>query len=228
MMLTALVFILPLVMLLLGLPKVWIIFTFYIGLYMAWAMLTYATRQSSYTSGILVLNALLIKLAVSFVLWRAWEGDSYFDLPSAAWKARGPMLQYLVPAGLYAVSDVIRVNALRALDPSTFAILFNSRMLFLAFLWQSFMNRKLHMIHWVSLCAVMVGCVLKEYPHVETGAGADAERRHWAYGEIALLGVITCFATVWNEMLLQKRADVGVSLQNLAMYGWGCVWITVV
>jgi len=225
--LTALVFVVPLLMWLFGVARVVIIFTFYLGLYMAWAMLTYATRDIPHNAGILVLTALLMKFVVSLVLWRLWEGSSFLQLPCAAWEARSTLIQYVVPASLYAVSDVIRVDALRALDASTFAILFNSRMLFLAFLWQWVMNRKLYMIHWVSLIAVLAGCFLKELSHVDL-AGEDETRRHWAYAEIGLLGVITCIATVWNEMLLQKRADAGVSLQNMAMYTFGTVCLVCV
>jgi drug/metabolite transporter (DMT)-like permease len=222
-------FALPIVMGVIGVPLAAVVFTFYLGLYMTWAMLTYATRGESYNSGILVLNALLFKLLISFGLWRAWEGSSFLQLPQIAWQARGTLLQYVVPAGLYALSDIIRVEALQALDASTFAILFNSRMLFLAFVWQWVMDRKLFAIHWLSLLFVMVGCCLKEYPNIDDDSHAA---RHWAYVEIAILGVITSFATVWNEMLLQKRSEVGVSLQNLAMYMWGtiftivmvCVW----
>jgi drug/metabolite transporter (DMT)-like permease len=222
-------FAVPVVMGCIGVPVAAVIFTFYLGLYMTWAMLTYATRGESYNSGILVLNALLFKLLISFGLWRSWEGASFLELPQAAWQSRGTLVQYVVPASLYALSDVIRVNALRALDASTFAILFNSRMLFLAFVWQWVMDRKLFAIHWLSLLFVMVGCCLKEYPNIDDDSHAA---RHWAYVEIAILGVITSFATVWNEMLLQKRSEVGVSLQNLAMYMWGtiftivmvCVW----
>jgi drug/metabolite transporter (DMT)-like permease len=215
---TGLVFVVPWVMWITGVPRTAVVFTFYLGLYMAWAMLTYATRGGSHSSGMLVLNALIFKLAVSLVLWRSWEGSSYLDLPHIAWEARGPLFQYVVPAGLYAVSDIIRTNALRATDASTFAILFNSRMLFLALVWQWVMNRKLRLLHWLSLTAVLVGCALKEFPHIET---SRENARYWAYVDIVLLGVITSIATVWNEKLLQTRADVGVSLQNLAMYIWG-------
>jgi drug/metabolite transporter (DMT)-like permease len=217
-------FLVPVIMGCIGVPVAVVVFTFYLGLYMTWAMLTYATRGESYNSGILVLNALLFKLLISFGLWRAWEGASFLQLPQVAWQSRSTLLQYVVPASLYALSDVIRVNALRALDASTFAILFNSRMLFLAFVWQWVMDRKLFAIHWLSLLCVMVGCCLKEYPNIDDDSHAA---RHWAYIEIAILGVITSFATVWNEMLLQKRSDVGVSLQNLAMYIWGTIFTIV-
>eukprot|EP00928_Gymnodinium_smaydae_P033575 TRINITY_DN24009_c2_g1_i1.p1 TRINITY_DN24009_c2_g1~~TRINITY_DN24009_c2_g1_i1.p1 ORF type:complete len:791 (+),score=60.54 TRINITY_DN24009_c2_g1_i1:145-2517(+) len=226
--LVALVFVLPAALWMFGAPRVLSVFTLYMGLYMAWAMLTYATRDEKYNSAMFVLNASLMKLLVSFVLWRLWEGSSILEFPSIAWKARATLLQYCVPAGLYALSDVIRVDALRATDASTFAILFNSRMLFLAFVWQQFMNRKLHLVHWASLMAVLMGCVFKELPHVNLGADGSSGDRYWAYLEIGLLGVLTSFATVWNEFLLQTDAHVGVSLQNLAMYVWGSFWSLIV
>jgi drug/metabolite transporter (DMT)-like permease len=183
-------------------------------------MLTYATRNKDYNSGMIVLMSLMVKVLVTLTLWRSMDA-SFLELPRAAWEARGTMLQYAVPASFYAMSDILRVDVVRATDASTFSILINTRMLFLAFVWQLFMNRRLQLIHWASLTAVLVGCIMKEIPHMEYDVGMGANSRHWAYAEILGLGVITSIATVWNEMLLQKRADVGVNLQNMAMYGWG-------
>jgi drug/metabolite transporter (DMT)-like permease len=194
----------------------------YVALYMSWAMLTFATRGGKHNSAILVLGATILKLSLSLMLWRLWEGSSWSELPVQLRKHRATLSQYVIPAGLYAAGDILRVDALRQTDAGTFAVLFNSRILFLAVVWQWVMGRKLLAIHWVSLLGILFGCCLKEYPHVHMGF--EDSRRNWAYLEIVTLGCLTAAAAVWNEMLLQHRSEAGVSLQNLAMYSWGIFW----
>lgn len=203
-----------------GASRVAQVFALYVALYMLWAMLTYASRASVHSSAMVVLNALLIKLVICLVLWRVMDGP-FSELPLAAWRERATLNQYVVPAGLYAVGDALRVDALRATDPGTFAILFNSRVLFLILAWQYAMGRTLKAVHWISLLAILAGCAIKELPHAQSD---PAHKRFLAYGEIVLLGMLTATAAVWNEMLLQKRAHVPVNLQNLAMYVWGMFW----
>eukprot|EP00929_Paragymnodinium_shiwhaense_P062105 TRINITY_DN31004_c0_g1_i1.p1 TRINITY_DN31004_c0_g1~~TRINITY_DN31004_c0_g1_i1.p1 ORF type:complete len:448 (-),score=82.58 TRINITY_DN31004_c0_g1_i1:140-1483(-) len=219
-------FAIPVLLWMLGAPIAALVFGLYIALYMSWSMLTYASRGGKHNSALTVLGATIIKLALSFFLWRIWEGASFSLLPAAVWKHRHTLAQYVVPAGLYAAGDVLRVHALRATDNGTFAVLFNSRLLFLALVWQWAMDRKLLALHWASLMAILVGCVLKEWPHASFGGEASA--RHWAYVEIIVLGTMTAMAAVWNERLLQTRTDAGVALQNLAMYSWGLFWTTVI
>lgn len=222
---TLVILCIPLVMWILRCNLVLVVFTFYVGLYIAWGLVTYATGGVVKSATTLVLNSLLIKFGVSLVLWRAWEGESFLQLPSQILKERRTLAMYIVPASLYAVGDVLSVEALTSTDLSTFAILRNSRILFLIFVWQYFLNRKLEAIHWLSLLAILCGCVAKELPH--SGLGIDASRS-WAYITILMLGVTFSIAAVLNEKLLQGQPSAGVSLQNLAMYGWGTVSLLLV
>jgi len=196
-----------------------------VGLYMAWSILTYATKDGHHNSAMLTLNALLVKLTISLGLWRNWEGASFAELPAQMWKMRRVLLSYAVPAGLYASSDILRVEALRATDPGTFTLLFNSRMLFLVLVWQYAMGRQLYAIHWCSLFAILAGCSAKAMPNANF---ADVSTHYWAYGQIVLLGLFSALAAVWNEFLLQRNLEAGVSLQNLGMYIWGLLIIFVI
>lgn len=202
-----------------------LVFVLYVALYMAWAMLTYATKGGPHSSAILVLNAFIIKLTISLGLWRAWEGCSLAALPGTIYAQRWTLAQYVFPAGLYAAGDMLRVEVLRNTDPGTYAVLFNLRMLFLALVWQWALDRRLEWVHWGGLLLILGGCIAKELPELYTpgGFGPSAER-HVAYIEIAVLGILTAVAAVWNEFLLKKREEAGVSLQNIAMYSFGLVW----
>jgi len=42
------------------------------------------------------------------------------------------------------------------------------------------------------------------------------------------MGFMTAIAAVWNEKLLQHRPDMGVNLQNLAMYTFSSFWTVVI
>jgi drug/metabolite transporter (DMT)-like permease len=209
------------------------VFSLNVGLYMIWAMLTYNARNGKHGSAMLVLNALMVKFIVSLGLWRSMEGASasFIKLPLEAWEARGTLGQYIVPAGLYAFGDVLRIDALRGSDLSTFAILYNLRLLFLVFIWQFILDRRLQCLHYVSLAAIVVGCWVKELQHTDhpsSQGSQDTSRLYLAYLEIVLMGFMTAIAAVWNEKLLQHRSDVGVNLQNLAMYTFGSFWAVVI
>jgi len=207
------------------------VFSFNVGLYMIWAMLTYNARKGHHGSALLVLNALMVKFIVSLGLWRSMEGASFIKLPLEAWEARGTLGQYIVPAGLYAFGDVLRIDALRGSDLSTFAILYNLRLLFLVFIWQFILDRRLQWLHYLSLAAIVAGCWVKEFQHTahpNSQGSHDNSRLYLAYLEIVLMGFMTAIAAVWNEKLLQHRPDVGVNLQNLAMYTFGSFWTVVI
>jgi len=207
------------------------VFSLNVGLYMIWAMLTNNARNGKHGSARLVLNALLVKFIVSLGLWRSMEGASFIKLPLAVWEARGTLGQYIVPAGLYAFGDVLRIDALRGSDLSTFAILYNLRLRFLVFIWQFILDRRLQCVHYMSLAAIVVGCWVKEWQHTahpSSQGSHDTSKLYLAYLEIVLMGFMTAIAAVWNEKLLQHRPDVGVNLQNLAMYTFGSFWTVVI
>jgi drug/metabolite transporter (DMT)-like permease len=211
-----------------GAPFVVQVFAVYVSLYMAWSMLTYAARDASHNSAILVLNALLLKLVFSLGLWRAFDGSSFTELSAAVWKERDIIYQYACPSALYALGDVLRVVALRLTSPGTFAVIFNTRVLFLCFVWQYWMGRRLKAVHWLSLVLILVGSYAKEAHSLDFGNHQADSTRYYGYQAVLILGVCTATAAVLNEGLLQHRSEVSVSLQNLAMYGWGVMWTALI
>jgi len=107
----------PFAMWIFGASKIVVVFTVYIALYMTWSMLTHASRNGIHNSAILVLNSLILKITICVGLWRSWQGSAFSELPGMIWKSRSTIYKYSLPAGLYAIGDVLRVEALRATDP---------------------------------------------------------------------------------------------------------------
>merc|ERR1719230_2095937 len=98
-----------------------------------------------------------MKVGFSVAFYRVMDG-TFAELLAAFAKGGKTLLCYVVPAGLYAVSDVMRMDVLRRADPPTYVMLSNLGMLFLALIWESLLARKLRWQHWLGLFLIVAGC----------------------------------------------------------------------
>ena len=119
------------------------IFAAYVFLWVASALLVYASKQSGappYNATSVVVLTELAKLGLALALYRYYDG-TWLQLGRgtvAAWRL---LLKYTVPAGLYAVYNNLMYINLTNFDPGTYTLMMQLRILFTGLLYQALFAR---------------------------------------------------------------------------------------
>ena len=119
------------------------IFAAYVFLWVASALLVYASKQSGappYNATSVVVLTELAKLGLALALYRYYDG-TWLQLARgtvAAWRL---LLKYTVPAGLYAVYNNLMYINLTNFDPGTYTLMMQLRILFTGLLYQALFAR---------------------------------------------------------------------------------------
>ena len=119
------------------------IFAAYVFLWVASALLVYASKQSGappYNATSVVVLTELAKLGLALALYRYYDG-TWLQLGRgtvAAWRL---LLKYTVPAGLYAVYNNLMYINLTNFDPGTYTLMMQLRILFTGLLYQALFSR---------------------------------------------------------------------------------------
>ena len=119
------------------------IFAAYVFLWVASALLVYASKQSGappYNATSVVVLTELAKLGLALALYRYYDG-TWLQLGRgtvAAWRL---LLKYMVPAGLYAVYNNLMYINLTNFDPGTYTLMMQLRILFTGLLYQALFAR---------------------------------------------------------------------------------------
>ncbi len=141
---------------------------------------------------------------------------------------------YLIPAGMYALADVLMIVNLRCFDPATLYLLLELKVVMVAILYQILFKRVLRFLHWLALLVVTGGSVLKAIDAAaedqENGDNSNANTiphpTLFNYMLIALHILLTTFAGVFNEKLLKEKALICINLQNMFLYFDGILFLT--
>lgn len=214
------------------------IFCSYIGLYLCYGAWVHVTQSIRYSATMMILSVLMTKLVVSIIAYVIVDG-SIPQLVNTILLHRKPLCLFIFPAFAYATTDSLGVYCLRHLDPSTFAILYNIRVVFMLILFQHFMRTPLRKPHWVAMGMVISACVVKELPRAlfpAEKATVDPLATATAVVEptsrivtvliLLLMAQLAAFAAVYNEKLL-KEQQLSLNVQNIAMYFWAILATTI-
>lgn len=198
-------------------PRKGFLFAFNISIFAVWIGLTHYLKGNGYSPLAMMLPVIFLNIAISLFLWRT-EGNAFGSLVAALRANKQTALLYTVPALLYSLSDVARMDGIMRVDPLTYAVLINLRLLVLPFLWERCMKKRLKLTHWVGFLTILIGFVIKEGSNVWLNSMDFDVSRCIGYAEIILVVVFTAIATVYNEKLLKSRTDASVNMQNIILY----------
>lgn len=167
----------------------------------------------------------LIKLLVSMATLMATEGGSALSGMRVRWVL---VLPYAVPALLYALNNNLVVYMQAHMDPSTFQLLSNLKIISTATLYSSCLGKRLRPTQWLALGLLTVAGGAHSYGSLAEGpqAGQDSHRgprlHVTALGLLLLLVYCTAsgLAAVATEHAL-KSQRLALSLQNCLLYCWG-------
>jgi len=120
-------------------------------------------------------------------------------------------------AGLYAANNYLFYTVLESLDPTIFAIVRETSILWLCLLYTLILQRGLGPARWGYACLTVLACVLVHIPSLR------AEHVDPSVLTALLLTCTSCAAAVVNEKALKLNRGLSINLQNALLYSVGAL-----
>ncbi|PAA58036.1 hypothetical protein BOX15_Mlig007964g1, partial [Macrostomum lignano] len=146
-----------------------------------------------------------------------------FELPSP----RGAVL-YLVPALLYALNNNLAVYIQLQMDPATYQVLGNLKILTTAVLFRLIIKKPLSQIQWASLFVLFAAGVSNSWGGLQRSTGApDINKASTLHITPLGLFMISAYCTVsglagvYTEYVLKKQPALNINMQNALLYVFG-------
>ncbi|XP_066572891.1 probable UDP-sugar transporter protein SLC35A4 [Amia ocellicauda] len=165
----------------------------------------------------------LTKLLVSLWLLLVWDLHSLRG--ALSWRH---VLPYAIPALLYAVNNNLVVYMQVHMDPSTFQVLSNLKIVSTALLYSAFLRKRLQPVQWLAICLLMMAGVCHTYSSLDNTEQEKDQAvvgTHFHISGPGLLLVLTYtlvsgLAAVYTERIL-KTQRLPLNLQNFFLYVFG-------
>lgn len=178
-----------------------------------------------YLGSTVVLVCELVKLAAAASLMR--RGPSSAAAPRASLHAA---LLFAPPAAVYALQNNLLIAAARVLDPPTFLVLSQAKILTTAAFSVALLGRRLHRVRWAALTLLLTGVALVQHAHgpahedgPATPSSVSASEYSAGVASVLLLSTCSGFAAVYTEACL-KRLRVDTQECNALMAAWGALF----
>lgn len=160
----------------------------------------------------LVATIEFVKLFVSFALCAVERQDiTNIDLRVS------DMMWIGLSAGLYAANNYLFYTVLESLDPTIFAIVRETSILWLCLLYTLLFQRGLGPARWGYALLTVLACALVHIPSLR------AEHVNPTVLTALLLTCTSCAAAVVNEKALKLNRGLNINLQNALLYSMGAL-----
>ncbi|XP_022655566.1 UDP-galactose transporter senju-like isoform X2 [Varroa destructor] len=178
------------------------------------------TKSGSYLYNVMIVVGYTetVKLAIACAfLFKEYHLRELCVLSRKYWFV--PLL-YVLPSGLYCISNNLVFYNLQAFDPTTYNTLLQFRIVLTGIVFQLIFKRVLSPIQWFSLLLLTVGCLVKQLGTAGPQQSVISSLLQLiSWDGVLLLGQIlcSCLASVLNELFL--KGDTGpFMLNNFCMY----------
>ncbi|XP_068133913.1 probable UDP-sugar transporter protein SLC35A4 [Hyperolius riggenbachi] len=177
--------------------------------------------QIPFSSSAVVLLIELSKFLVSLVCLVISDGKSLET--SISWRLALP---YALPAILYGANNNLVVHMQHFMDPSSFQVLSNLKIVSTALLYSIFLRQKLSIRKWFALFLLMASGALYSSGGIEAVDKASPDTHLYVTIPGLLLMLLYCLisgmSAVYTEKTL-KTQKIPLNLQNLFLYSFGIV-----
>ena len=200
------------------------VFALYMGLWMTYGLLNQYAKEHKlpFNSTTAVLIQTTLKAIISFGLYLRHDGN-LVEMCKSFRMERRLFLLYLIPASLYALYDVLAYINLQVLDPATYFLLLQSRIVLTGVLHQYLFQHQLSKKQWFALFVTSLGCLMKTWGDFSNASSSRMYDLHQVW--LVLLQVMaSTLAGLYNEKLL-KQVKLPLNLQNLFLYTHGIFWL---
>ncbi|KAG8439100.1 hypothetical protein GDO86_005348 [Hymenochirus boettgeri] len=174
-----------------------------------------------FSSSSVVLLIEVAKFMVSFVLLLIYDLNSL--KVSLTWRLAVP---YAVPALLYCANNNLVIYIQHFMDPTSFQVLSNLKIVSTALLYSLFLHQRLTVRKWFSVCLLMFAGVFYGYGGINDQGMVHTDTGMYVTLPGLILMVIYCLisgmSAVYTEITL-KAQKIPLSIQNLFLYSFGIV-----
>ncbi|NWH59633.1 S35A4 protein, partial [Geococcyx californianus] len=160
----------------------------------------------------------LTKLLLSLLTLQTWNRE----LPRAAVSWRH-VVPFALSALLYAANNNLVVHMQLFMDPSTFQVLSNLKIVSTALLYSLFLHQNLCMRQWLALSLLVAAGVSYSWGGLREPGSPSGMQLHITLPGLFLISVyclISGLSAVYTEAILKTQA-LPLSLQNLFLYFFG-------
>eukprot|EP00241_Pyramimonas_parkeae_P006827 CAMPEP_0114248404 /NCGR_PEP_ID=MMETSP0058-20121206/13557_1 /TAXON_ID=36894 /ORGANISM="Pyramimonas parkeae, CCMP726" /LENGTH=330 /DNA_ID=CAMNT_0001361813 /DNA_START=148 /DNA_END=1140 /DNA_ORIENTATION=- len=164
-----------------------------------------------------LLSELAKLLVSSILLYRQFQKDPHGTNVTLEWKSAR---LYPIPSLIYLVHNNVQFLTLKYVDPSTYQILGNLKIVTTGILFRMFLKRKLTKLQWWALVLLMVGATVSQV----SGCGNktfSAPMEGYALG--LLSASLSAMAGVYTEYIM-KANDDSLYWQNVQLYSFGVLF----
>ncbi|NWS74945.1 S35A4 protein, partial [Crotophaga sulcirostris] len=171
-----------------------------------------------FSSASVVVLVELTKLLLSLLSLLAWNRE----LPGAtvSWRHIAP---FALSALLYAANNNLVVHMQLFMDPSTFQVLSNLKIVSTALLYSLFLRQRLRLRQWLGLSLLVAAGVSYSWGGLQEPGSPSRMRLHLTLPGLFLISIyclISGLSAVYTEAIL-KTQQLPLSLQNLFLYFFG-------
>lgn len=198
-------------------------FCLYVSLFVALSILVKLSQHEgtgySYNTTLAVLVVEFVKLVAASTMTICSYSAS--NIISTIKTNKRLALLYFVPAILYAFHNNLMFVSIKYLDPATYYVLLQFRVILTGVLFQFLFRKYLNRLQWLALLILFFGCLLKEVDRnlVQRDATTVGMMRTWVIFVVLFQVLCSCGAAVYTEFLLKtEAAKANVHLQNMFMY----------
>eukprot|EP00050_Salpingoeca_kvevrii_P015676 m.49008 g.49008 ORF g.49008 m.49008 type:complete len:214 (+) comp6458_c0_seq1:37-678(+) len=143
------------------------IFVSYMALFVNLGQLITASKGEDgkliYNPITLVLLVEICKLMAAVFIFCREDGHSLHLMWTSVLRHKHVFLYYFVPAGLYALYNILTYVNLEVLDPTTYFVLLQLRVIVTGVVFQIIFKQQLSRIQWGAIFLLLFGCVLKQW-----------------------------------------------------------------
>ncbi|EGT43484.1 hypothetical protein CAEBREN_14410 [Caenorhabditis brenneri] len=168
------------------------------------------------TTSVFMMEVLKLVFCLVITLFKTGSiRSTVHELHKTIWKNRLETIKVAVPAVVYAIQNNLYYIALANIDPTTYSVTLQLRILTTAALSVCLLNKKLSWYQWGAQVMALLGVVIvqldKSNTHKEAGG-------HFWIGVSAVIGMCwtSAFAGVYFEKML-KNSSADVWIQNIRL-----------
>ncbi|KAJ0962971.1 hypothetical protein J5N97_028093 [Dioscorea zingiberensis] len=163
----------------------------------------------------------IFKLLVSsFLLWKEFQG-SYPPRMTTEWKT---VRLFPIPSIIYLIHNNVQFATLTFVDPSTYQIMGNLKIVTTGILFRLFLKRKLSNLQWMAIVLLAVGTTTSQVKGCgEATCDSIFSSPIQGYMLGLLSACLSALAGVYTEYLMKKNND-SLYWQNVQLYTFGAIF----
>lgn len=165
----------------------------------------------------------LVKLLVSFYLLRKQQAESpELARMTRTWQS---IMLFPVPSLIYWVHNNVQFWTLKFVDPATYQVLGNLKIVTTGVLFRVLLRRRLSTLQWIALALLMIGATTSQLrtggAAVGSGGILSAPIQGYLFG--ALSACLSALAAVYSEWIMKRNND-SLYWQNIQLYAFGVLF----